>query len=153
MIIREATLNDVDGLVPLWLELMHYHAPISYVFEVSEGHAVLARKDVQDMVENKHVKFFVAEENGDLLGYVTCSVLDRSSAMRYTRRGQIEGAYVRAKNKGTGTLLVNKTKEWFKSEHVEFMTLMVAIKNDAGVAFWKKMGFDPLNHFMVQELK
>ena len=153
MIIREATSKDVDGLIPLWLELMEYHAPISFVFEVSEAYALLARKDVQDAVENKHMRFFVAEENGELLGYVTCAILTRPSAMKFTKRGQIEGIYVRAKSKGTGTLLVNKVKEWFKSEHVEFMTLMVAIKNDQGVAFWKKMGFDPLNYFMVQELK
>lgn len=152
MIIREATLKDVDGLVPLWLELMDYHAPISFVFEVSEGYALLARKDVLDTIENKHMKFFVAEENGELLGYVTCAILTRPSAMKLTKRGQIEGAYVRAKNKGTGTLLVNKVKEWFKSENVEFMTLMVAIKNDKGVDFWKKMGFDPLNYFMAQKL-
>jgi GNAT superfamily N-acetyltransferase len=152
ILVREATSADIAGIVPLWVELMQYHAAMSFVFELAEGYEKEVWEDVKAVVGSTHNKIFIAEEEGVILGFAAFAVIQRPPTMRLRMRGQINETYVRGKGKGTGTALINKIKEWFKAHDIEFITLMVAIQNEKSVNFWKKQGFGSLNYFMAQEI-
>ena len=81
------------------------------------------------------MKFFVAEENGKLLGYVGIScVLDEGYI------GNI-AVYPAARKKGVGTALLERVFSLAKDEGLSFVSLEVRVSNLAAISLYEKLGF------------
>ena len=81
------------------------------------------------------MKFFVAVENGRVLGYIGIScVIDEGYI------GNI-AVYPNARKKGVGTALIERVFSLARDEGLSFVSLEVRVSNTAAISLYEKMGF------------
>jgi len=56
------------------------------------------------------------------------------------------------RNRGVGESLVNEALAWFRSRRVEKVDLYAHMRNEMGLRFWKKMGFEPTVHILDRRI-
>jgi RimJ/RimL family protein N-acetyltransferase len=91
---------------------------------------------------NEHEKsgIFVAEENGQILGYM---FVQNEKPKRILHRAYIVvGVHSDSRGKGIGKALFIHMMDWAKKVHLHRLDLTVIAENDAAVALYKKMGFE-----------
>lgn len=142
MIIRDVKREDADRVGQLWLELVNYHRQLSDLMPIpaTEGAQRYASR-IRWSVDDSHVQTYVAEENGQVIGYVYGTVVDLLPEMFIDERAGIVGdIYVSAahRGKGVGTALMQAMKDWFKLREVSHYEWYVAAMNETGIRFWEK---------------
>ncbi len=98
-------------------------------------------KWLEQIEKKKNSTIFVAEhEDHRLVGYLAVIGGDtiRTKHTAYVIIGILKGYTGR----GIGTRLFTKLDEWAKQKHILRLELTVVVQNEAGVALYKKMGFE-----------
>lgn len=149
MIIRAANKDDADAIGLLWRELVDYHLQLADNMPVpaKDGHFRYAQR-IRYGISDPTIQTYVAEENGQLLGYVYGTVVDilpETFIEEYA--GLIADIYVKAEYRhlGVGKALMQAMKDWFKLRGVSHYEWYVAAANQNGIEFWQNgMGGTPL---------
>ena len=126
MHIRNMALTDYDAVYALWLSCKGMG--LNSVDDSREGIArYLARNPGT---------CFVAEEEGKILGVIM--------AGHDGRRGFIYHAAVTPQQRGAGIgrLLAERALEALRAEGISKAALVAFTRNEAGNAFWEKLGFE-----------
>ena len=110
-----------------------------------ESDIELANKYIAERINNNESVIFFAESDGKYLGFVQmypsfCSVEAVSIFILYD-------LYVddSARGLGVGTLLMEKAKEYAKTEGASRIDLMTAFSNKAGQHLYEKLGYEKTN--------
>ena len=82
---------------------------------------------------------FIAESNGQLIGYLF-ALRDQVKRTRH-RAYLVCGIQHHWRGKGVGTALFKALDDWVLEADIHRLELTVAVKNNAGVALYKKAGF------------
>jgi ribosomal protein S18 acetylase RimI-like enzyme len=143
MIIRAATLYDAAAIGQLWTQLVEYHRQLDDRMPIAapDGADRYANR-VRDSVDDSHTRVFVAEDEGQVVGYVMGVIVDLLPEMFAEERGGfLADIFVlpHYRDKGIGKALVNALKAWFRAREVEHFEWYVASKNTAGIAFWRSV--------------
>ena len=143
MLIRPAKHDDADAIGALWLQLVSYHRNLDDALPVAnaEGAQRYAYR-VRDHIDDPVANVFVAEEQGEVVGYVIGVVVDMLPEMFEVERGGfLADIYVRddQRGKGIGKGLVKALKNWFRGRGIDHYEWFVASANVDGVAFWRAM--------------
>lgn len=90
--------------------------------------------------------FLVAEEDGEILGYIYASRFRLRDAYAYSAEVSI---YVRneAKQKGIGKQLYAKMFDELSETDIHAIVAGISLPNDASVIFHEKLGFKKVAHF------
>lgn len=142
--IRPATLADVDRIGQLWHELASYHHKLdAHLPKPAEnGHEIYARQ-LAGRLGDSHTKLLVAEESGQIVGYVLGVVVDLVPDMfEQAIGGFLADIYVDVnyRRHGLGTQLVNALIDWFKDQDIGYMQWNVSAMNADARAFWQQLG-------------
>jgi ribosomal protein S18 acetylase RimI-like enzyme len=80
---------------------------------------------------------FVAEEEGEVAGYVTCR-LDRETGI-----GRIPNLAVdeRHRGSGTGSALIRHALEWMREQGMAMAKIETLVQNERGQALYPRFGF------------
>ncbi len=150
MNIRTAKPTDVDALHGLWMEIMEHHKDQGPMFGYDEKYDAELRKSLGERIGGENQLCFVAEENDTVVGCIFCRTNDIPPFIAIKKTGYIAETIVTksARGKGIGNQLVNTAKEWFLENKCEAMELQVAVKNEAGIRFWERLGFSPSTYHM-----
>ena len=122
---------------------------------------------------NPRERIWVAELNGNLVGYVMVC-LSSAAKRRLVRQwlqemafwqrgtagdprrpiGWIEDCFVlqKARRQGIGSALVRSALSWFQEHHVRRIELGIWMANEQGLAFWERQGFFPVRLKMSKDL-
>ena len=100
-----------------------------------------------DLYERFGETFIVAEENGQIVGYIMCRVevgLSNLGLGGLMRKGHVVSIAVlpQARRKGVATALMNAAVEGMRFYKAKQAYLEVRITNDVGVRLYKKLGFE-----------
>lgn len=149
MIVRPVKREEVEAVGQLWYELVSYHQGLSDVMPVpAEDGAERYSARIRWSVDDNHVQTFVAEKDGELVGYVYGTVVDLLPEMfKDVRAGIVGDIYVTGSQRGSGigTALMDAMKDWFRLRGVTHYELYVAAMNERGIRFWEKtMGGQPV---------
>ena len=152
MEIRQATSDDREDLLSLWEQLDAHHRALAStpkghrLWSLGPQRAVQVTKRLDELLEKDLAAIFVAEEDGELIGYIGGEVLVRPEGARPRIAGQILTAFVREdrRSRGIGTALVDAILSFFESNEVEEVTLRYVIANRLGERFWQRLGFEPV---------
>ena len=133
MTIRPMTLDDYDRVWALWMSCRNMG------FNDLDD----SREGIGRFLKRNPATCFVAEADGDLAGVIL--------AGHDGRRGYIYHMAVAETHRrhGIGSALVDRCLEALKHEGIHKVALVAFRTNDAGNAFWERMGFslrDDLNY-------
>ncbi len=153
--IRRATLNDRDQVAGLWQELYEYHLALDPRERLAPDAREQYRGRLVDLLTDDTWCFFVAEEDGALVGFISGAVREAPPIMVERVHGYIEDTVVtaRSRRRGVGEQLYRAIQEWFRQRKVQGMVLSVAAANPVSAGFWHKMGFQDFRIRMRGELK
>lgn len=107
--------------------------------EYGEENIDKARKYIEDLYEEDPECFFVAEENGDIVGFIFCNRFWYSK-FEHSQVGAIHEIVVlpEHRHEGIGKRLIEMAMRELNSEKVE---LWVGERNKKAIKFYEKLGF------------
>ncbi len=139
MIIRLALTQDAEQI----LDVMN-DAENSGFMLANPGERQLKPESVMKIIDNVNnglkSGFFVAEDDGLLLGYM----IVRSETMERTmhRASIVIGVHSNSRGKGVGTALFEHVFQWAIQRNLHRLELTVIELNERAKGLYKKMGFE-----------
>lgn len=139
--IREANPEDAASLITYVTSLLE--EPASFL-EMSKGEFTLTieeeMKFLDDCRKSKNSIFIVAEENGQIIGNLTCLGNHRAKIRHNVVLGiSVEKRY---RNRGVGSRLMEYAITWSKeTQIVKRIELYVFKTNDRAIHLYRKFGF------------
>ena len=156
VVIRPVTAEDAQAVGQLWVQLVQYHHELDERLPTaSEQGAMLYARRIAERVDDTHMRAFVAEKDGEIIGFVLGMIVDLVPEMFQARTGGfLADIYVLDAHRGAGVGrgLADALADWFRSRGVSHMEWYVAHANRNGRAFWDKYGGDDVMIRMQQEL-
>ena len=155
MNIRPATPLDASRLSRLCVDVQRLHAQhYPELFKVP-GSDDFAISFFEEMLADPSVTIFIAEENGQALGYVVCKLVERTEnpfkyAMRYLDVDQISVRPI-AQGKGVGTALMKQAEILARESNIPRIHLNSWGFNTGAHEFFERMGFEKFNHRFWKE--
>ena len=154
--IRLATLEDVSGIMPIFAQIVDYHASIdSEVYTDADMSAF--EQSVQDQLTKDNWKIFVAETNKKIVGFLTLQM--RSNRRQWGNVADTDGRIdclsvdENYRHMGIGTKLMAEVENYLKSQGIFEMRLTVSIHNPNAIKCYEKMGMKKYIYSMRKELK
>lgn len=143
--VEKAKREDIPNIIDLSKKNIEYHKMFdesSYnnseqVFEMYENH-------LHCVISSPFNAIFIAKENEKIIGYMIGKILMKKVHENAKKTGEIDDAYVleEFQNKGIGGRIQQELEEWFSSNGVDVLYVLVDERNNKGVYAWKKYGFE-----------
>ena len=150
MNIRQANSSDSSLLSSLCIDVQRLHAenhPDIFKLPQSDDFAV---SFFEEMLSNPMTRIFIAEANGEAMGYVLCQLMERpESPFTYARRFlHIDQVSVRpvTQGKGLGAALIERVVSLGKEMGVSKIQLDSWGFNTGAHGFFERLGFEKFNH-------
>ena len=153
--IRVARVADLDALARMWERLENYHADLGGPeYRLAPGWKGDWRRFTRGHIGHKDRLCLVAELDGTAIGFLLGAILARPRVFEHRSYGHIYDLFVdpAQRNRGAGESLVNEALAWFRSRRVEKVDLYAHMRNEMGLRFWKKMGFEPTVHILDRRI-
>ncbi len=125
MEIRSMRIEDYDSVYALWLS-----CPGMGLNNVDDS-----REGISKYLARNPDTCFVAVEEGGIVGAILAGHDGRRGSIGHTA---VSAAY---RSRGIGRQLVETALNALKAQGIHKVNLVVFAKNEAGNAFWEKMGF------------
>jgi len=131
---RKSTIQDLPQLAGLFDQYR--------VFYHKESDIPAAENFLKERIENKDSEIFVAEENGNLVGFVHLYPIFSSTRMK--RYWLLNDLYVNENNRGKGYSkeLIEEAKQLAKSTNACGVLLETGKNNDVGNQLYPACGFE-----------
>ena len=148
MEIRKAKARDAERLCELgnqFLEQISNCSPTCRIEKLNVDKKNIASWANGIIKPEKDSYTFVAEENGNILGYIEFAIEknEPSQFFKVKQYGWIECIVIdeKIKGKGIGQKLFDYAIGLFREKKIRFVRLSVFLKNKGARDFWKKNGF------------
>ena len=141
--VRPAQRSDLPALASHWAALLESHAALDPVFALRAGAPAALEAELRRAFGDADTALFVADADGRVAGFCAARV-ERSPALaRESCRAEITELVVEpaARRRGIGRALVDAALAWSRSRGVVRVEVRVAARNEAGQAFWRRLGF------------
>lgn len=140
MIIRTARLEDAEQLLHLRLQLDNETQFM--LLEPGERDSDLEehRHQLENTLSQENQMVFVAEDDDRLVGYLAAL----GGKVQRTRHNAeiVIGILQEFTGQGIGTQLFTTMEQWARQQHLHRLELGVMVHNTAGIALYKKQGFE-----------
>ncbi|MEI7719124.1 MAG: GNAT family N-acetyltransferase [archaeon] len=171
MIIRKATIKDTEKLADLYHEFYSTHKNMGKFWLPSW--APKDAKNFGDFVKAKEVKkhlvgeaidavtkykstfLFVAEENKQVVGFVSFYIEKNISWFRVKKYGFIDECCVLKKFRGKGIAreLIEFAESNLKKKGIDYVMLKTSIGNKNSQQTWEHLGYKKELYVQIKELK
>ena len=141
MNIRRAKPEDAGQIAEIY---NYYILNTHHTFETEPLSAQEMLERVAEIGES--YPYLVAEENGEILGYVYATQFKLRQAYKHSVEASI---YVKnqAKQKGIGSQLYEKLLAELAETDVHTIIAGISLPNEASVRFHEKLGYEKVAHF------
>jgi ribosomal protein S18 acetylase RimI-like enzyme len=157
IIYRPATQDDYDGICTLCEQIDALHRDnLPHRFQEPDGPA-RERQYVMELLDNENIRLFVAEQSGQLVGFVHVVVLQVTliPIMLPRSYGVIDSLIVAPdyRNQGIGTALMDHAERWARQKGAAEIELNVYEFNTRAQAFYQNMGYTTLSKRMSKNIR
>ena len=142
MIIRKATVDDIESLRPLYLELEKDGV------RFQPEHFVIGYRDdnfFENIFESDNQDILVADIDGKVVGFAHVVILEqkRVACLKPERVVYLQDLDVseELRSGGIGAKLIDACKEYGKAKGADFMRTQVFPQNIRGMQFYERQGF------------
>lgn len=140
--IRRATTDDVPTILPLWQEMMDFHAARDSRFRPAPDGADYWAQVLIDWLQDERVCVLVAQAHLRLIGYIVGWMHQPPPVFEPDLYGFVSDICVAAdsRQRGVGRRLFDALKTWFREQGASHVELRVAANNPVSQAFWRQVG-------------
>jgi ribosomal protein S18 acetylase RimI-like enzyme len=151
--IRRARAADLPSLLELGTELMRSDRRFDPLFKEDWYTSEPGKKYIMKKIRGGQHVCFIAETNGQLIGYATGSI-NKTETWRPVTHSELGNLYVQEdyRRHGVGHHLLAAMRQWSKKKGVEKMIVHVTSGNSDGLAFYEKSGFNTETLIMEGDL-
>lgn len=144
--IREAGEEDVDDVVGLWGLLVEHHRRYSDHFRLSRNGQARWAEHLRERVAEPSTKLIVADEDGELIGFMLCLLYPGRPIFDEKAVGVISDAFVREDRRQKGVMkeMLRVALKWFHKNKMKAVEISVSASNLEGRSAWGQLGFKPL---------
>lgn len=155
MIVRPANLSYLKTIQDLNHDLFKHdsawisHLAMDWPYDSKTGAAYF-----NDAIEKLDTACFVAEENGEIVGYLA-GALKEPESYRNVKRAELENMFVKEsyRHQGIGKLLAAKFKEWCKEQGAQKILAIASAPNESAIQFYKSIGFESYSLELEMDLE
>ncbi len=153
--IREARKQEVAAVSALWQEMMQYHRERDPRFRFQPAAVKEFEQHFLSTLRSRDATIFVAEAQGEIIGYVLGEMHSRKPLYPIGKYGFISDLAVREchRRQGIGSALVDRLLEWFSRKGATAIELFVAEANPVSESFWTARGFRGFLKLVRRELE
>ncbi len=148
--IRDARIEDLGAVVELWDLLVDHHSTISPYFEPAKDSREKWSKYVAKKFSEKSTKLLVADEGGEIVGFMLCLLMPNKPIFKDKAVGVITDVYIseNRRNRGITKEMLKAALKWFKKNRMQSVELSVAAANVEARSAWGQLGFKP---YLIQK--
>ena len=155
IIIRNATLDDYDDVLSLFIEQNKFNAILA-PDELCQTNDLLTQPELKDLISDEQTCLLVAENDKHLCGLLLGNIANISGKrwIKPRRYGYIEELVVfnRYRRKGIANKLFKYFEEWVNQQGINNIELHIWSNNIEAEEFYDKMGFRVKQLKMVKTL-
>jgi ribosomal protein S18 acetylase RimI-like enzyme len=156
MRIRKATVDDYEALCAVIQEADALHCEhLPHIFQPCPGPA-RDRNYIVGLIEDPMAMLWVAEHQGQLVGFINVTVRDAADIPLLVPRRYafVENIVVKEsfQRRGVGEALMARAHRWAEAQGARTMELNVYEFNQAAQAFYRKLGYETLTRRMRRRL-
>ena len=142
VVIRQATRKDVGGVLPLWNQMMDYHAALDARFRPAPDGEKHWADVLCSWLRDDDCCVLVADAEGQLVGYIIGMMRENPPVLLPPAYGLVSDICVDPawRQQGIGRRLFEGLKVWFKEKELFTVQLNVAHGNLVSQAFWRAVG-------------
>lgn len=154
VVVRRAEQRDLDQVSALWLRLLAEQRDLDDRFGFADDAGRRWRNDFPVWLRNTTWRIFVAERDGQVVGFVAAQRWAPPPVYAYSEEVFLNELYVvpEARRSGVGSALVAAVRQWAHDLGADRLRLSVLEANAEGRAFWEALGGTPLNVVYTIEL-
>jgi|GEM_PF-848070 len=140
VLIRKAGRRDLEHIQSLWQSLRELQAKVDARLTPSKDAAQVVREHREVILADPRTAFFVADEQGQLIGYLHAQIETNDPIYDPPRFGRIVDLVVREerRNEGVGTRLLEYCKEWFASHGLSEYRVTVPVQQPEAQRFFAR---------------
>jgi len=157
MLVRKATLEDVERVAQLNHDLGLHHGPYHQLYSLKENALELVLPYIKEKIEKSALgdSLILVAQDKEIVGFLMCAITDlRDPQWKIGKMGHIGAVYVvpAYRRRGIAAALMKEALKWMKNREVEYVDLNVVAQNSAAIAAWKALGFELVSHNSIQKL-
>ena len=149
-LVRRAGRRDLEGIQSLWERLRDVQAKGDDRLAPLTVASRLVREHREAILADPRTAFFVAEERGELIGFLHAQIDPNDPIYAPERYGTIVDLFVAepSRGQGVGGQLLEYCVEWLRSHNLAEFRVATPADNEAARRFFEARGARPL--FVVQ---
>ena len=153
--VRPGRRDDGPKVARLWRHSAEEHALYDLVYAPAPDAEKTMRRFLVDLSMNSHSCLFVAEADGEVIGFLSGELREGSPAFKPKTWAAIEDIYVTSGHRslGVGHALFKECQKWAKKKGADGVSLQVAAVNVRARKFYKELGFREVSVYQVKEFK
>jgi ribosomal protein S18 acetylase RimI-like enzyme len=154
MVILQASIDDLNGLSVLWLELMENHKDYNPVFRMRDDQQDAITNHLTALINSPNTKIFIAKRDVVIIGMLVSSITFINLPFELHKKGYIAETIVTAsfRGQGIGHDLYSAAELWLQDQGADHIVLQVSVANEKALQFWQGSGFLPLTYAMTKQL-
>ena len=152
--IRAATIDDLDAVVELRLQLIRESTPNAIYSRVRHDAKERARKLYGSQLQSDRERVFLAERGDEIVGIIRCVESAGSPLLYPERYCYIGSAYVKPSMRRRGVLrrLLHEAERWCADRGLDEMRLHTVAESDVSNRTWAALGFGVAEHVRLRRL-
>lgn len=151
--VRSGRREDAAAAAALWIRSAEEHTAYDLVYTTSPEAEKIMRRFLADLSSSSHSCLFVAEADGEVVGFLSGEIREGSPAFSPKTWTAVEDIYVtqEQRSKGIGRALVDACTEWARDKGADGVSLQVAAGNERARKFYDTLGFREVSVYEVKE--
>jgi ribosomal protein S18 acetylase RimI-like enzyme len=151
--VRPGRRDDATEVACLWMRSAKEHAFYDLVYVPAPDAEKIMRRSLADLSMNSHSCLFVAEADGEVIGFLSGELREGSPAFKPKTWAAVEDIYIvpRHRSLGVGRALFKECQKWAKKKGADGVSLQVAAVNVRARKFYEELGFREVSVYQVKE--
>lgn len=150
IIIRKATLSDLDILLQFEQGVVEAERPFNPVLKESEVHYY----NINELITADHIELLVALSGTEIIGCGYARIESAKPYLKYDRYAYLGFMYVVPAHRGKGVnkVILQELTAWSKGKGITELRLEVFSANAIAIKAYEKAGFEKLYIHMRSEI-
>ena len=151
--IRPGRRDDATDAARLWVQSAEEHTRYDSVYATASNAEKIIRRFLADLSSSSHSCLFVAERDGEIIGFLSGELREGSPAFNPKALASIEYIYVAPDHRslGIGRALFGECQKWAEQKGADGVSLQVAASNTRARKFYEELGFREVSVYEVKE--